>query len=206
VVKGANNPRDEASGRSLRADAKRNRDKLLAAADGMFSERGADASLDDIARRAKVGIGTLYRHFPTREALLAAACDERLLALAKKSRMRQASMAPGDALRAFLEDVVRHASMYRGLATSFGIVLQNGSPGCHATTEVGLELLEHAQRAGQIRRDVEFEDVVCIATAISLAASQSPARRTRRMVAMFIDGLRGAGVDDRARLSQEIEK
>jgi AcrR family transcriptional regulator len=176
----------------LRADARRNREALLAAAEAVFSERGATASMDDIARRAGVGIGTLYRHFPTREALLAAACDERLLALAERGEALAASAAPAQAFATFLDALVQHACTYRGLAASFGVVLQSDAPGCHATTEACRRLLHRAQAAHELRRDVEFDDVVCVVAAISLAAQAGSrdARRTRRLLALFVDGLR----------------
>src|SRR3954465_15333718 len=75
----------------LRADAARNRERILAAAEEVFLELGADASLEEVARRAEVGIGTLYRRFPTREDLLAAANNERLLGMAEASRTRGGS-------------------------------------------------------------------------------------------------------------------
>lgn len=178
------------AGRGLRADAKRNRDRLLAAAEAVFTARGAAASLEDVAKRAKVGIGTLYRHFPTREALLAAACDERLAAVVERSRTREPSSSAADALRSFLEDLARHASTYRGLAESLGVILRSGLFGCHATAEEGRRLLLRAQRAGEICGDVAFDDVVCMATAISLAASGSEAKRIPRLVTMFVNGLR----------------
>jgi len=155
-------------------------------------QRGADASLDEVAKHAQVGIGTLYRHFPTREALLGAACDERLSELAQQSRQRAARVAPGEALCVFLEALVRHASVYRGLAASLGIVLKNGSSGCHATTEEGLRLLSLAQASGEIRSDIAFDDIVCMATAISLTTAQDApgGRRIDRLVSMFVDGLR----------------
>ncbi|WP_368671384.1 TetR/AcrR family transcriptional regulator [Corallococcus exiguus] len=78
-----------------------------------------------MAKRAEVGIGTLYRHFESREALLAAACDERLLLLAKESRERAESLPALEALRVFLEELVHLAGMYKGLAVSLGIVLEN---------------------------------------------------------------------------------
>lgn len=178
--------------RELRADAKRNREKLLVAADAVFSERGADASMEEVAKRAKVGIGTLYRHFPTREALLAAACDDRLLALAAECDALSASELPSALLETFLAKLVSHTRMYRGLAASLGVMLQNGSPGCHATTATGKELLERAQAAGKVRSDARFDDIVCMAIAISLAAAQTPSdpHRVERLVAMFVDGLR----------------
>jgi AcrR family transcriptional regulator len=186
-------PQDHTPDRGLRADARRNRDKLLAAADEVFTEQGADASLDEVARRAEVGIGTLYRHFPTREALLSAACDERLFALADKSRAQADSIPASEALTRFLEDLARHAGSYRGLAAALGVVLKCGTPGCHATTSQGQALLERAQRAREVRRDVAFDDLVCLTTAVSLAAAGSgpqETRRLRRLVAMFMDGVR----------------
>lgn len=146
--------------------------------------------MNDVAKHAGVGIGTLYRHFPTREALLAAACDERLLALAKRERSRAASSV--DALVGFLVALAQHAGTYRGLAASFGVVLKTGSPGCHAATDAGRELLERVKDAREIRPDIGIDDIVCIATAVSLAVENaaSDKKRIARLVAMFVDGLR----------------
>ncbi|HVK78825.1 MAG TPA: helix-turn-helix domain-containing protein [Kofleriaceae bacterium] len=183
---------DHAATRPQRADARRNRERLLAAADTVFSTRGADASMNDVAREAGVGIGTLYRHFATREELLAAACNDRLLAMARATRRAAASASAIDALTSFLAALVKHASMYRGLAASFGVVLQGESPGCHATTEVGRELLDRARAAGEVRADVTMDDVICIITAISLAVQAQPAdaRRVDHLVGLFLDGVR----------------
>lgn len=188
------------SERPLRADAQRNRDRLLAAADAVFTERGADGSMEEVARRAEVGIGTLYRHFPTREALLAATFDDRLLALADTTLAQAArKISPAASLQTFLEQLVFQTGIYSGLATSLGVVLQSGTPGCHATTEAGQELLARAQKQDEIRRDVQFEDVVCMATAISLAVQKDPLdlRRSQRLVTMFMDGLRATAVQKR---------
>lgn len=176
--------------RPLRADAARNRASLLAAAHAVFSESGASASMEDVARRAGVGIGTLYRHFPTREALLAAACDERLLAIVRESGGDAGD--PGDAFTHYLETLVASASLYRGLAASFGVVLHAGTAGCHATTEEGERLLARAQKARRIRRDLVLDDVVCVAIAIALATPGDPAR-VRRLIAVFLDGMRLPG-------------
>lgn len=183
---------EDATGGALRADARRNRERLLAAAHAVFTERGADASLNDVAKRAGVGIGTLYRHFDSREALLAAACDERLLLLAKESRERAESLPSLDALRVFLEELAHSGNMYRGLAASLGIVLKSHTAGCDATTAEGERLLKAAQREGDVRSDVRLDDVVCMAMAISLAAAQDAPdpKRLPRLTAMFFDGLR----------------
>jgi AcrR family transcriptional regulator len=175
----------------LRADAQRNRERILVAAEEVFLERGASASLEDVAKRAGVGIGTLYRRFPTREALLAATYNARFLSLAETSRARDAELDPGSAVRAYLEELVTNTSIYRGLAASLGAVLQTGTPGCHATTEEGHRLLRRAKKAGAIRRDVSFDDLVYVATAISLAVEQDKSSKSRvaHLVDLFIDGI-----------------
>jgi len=182
----------EQPARQLRADARRNRERLLAAADEVFSERGADASMDDVARRAGVGIGTLYRHFPTREALLAATVEDSMLVLARKGQSSMTTTSPVQALASFLEAIAEHARTYKGLAASLGVVLQSGGAGCTQTSETCRHLLAEAQAAGEIRRDVDFDDLVCVVTAIALAAQEttSDSNRVRRLVAMFVDGLR----------------
>ena len=176
---------------SLRVDAQRNRDLLLAAAEEVFFERGAGASLDDVAKRAGVGIATLYRRFPTRESLLAASFNERFLALAAASHAREAEAGPWCAIRVYLEELVVHSNAYRGLAASLGIVLQIGSPGCQATSEEGRRLLRHAQKAGVVRPDVTFDDLVCVATATSLAAGQDGLSRERiaHLIGLFLNGV-----------------
>lgn len=175
----------------MRADAQLNRERILAAAENVFLERGAGASLDDVAKRAGVGIGTLYRRFPTREDLLAATYSDRFLTLAETSRARKADLAPLDALRAYLEELIQYVNLYRGFAASLGMVLQIGTPGCIATTEEGVRLLKSAQNAGAIRPDISFNDLVCMATAISLATERdrSPQARIAHLVGVFMNGV-----------------
>lgn len=189
----------------LRADAQRNRERLLAAAEAVFLERGADASMDDVARRAGVGIGTLYRRFPTREALLAAAYSARFLALAAASQARtEESNPPGplQALRAYLHELVAQTSVYRGLAASLGAVLQSGTPGCEATIQEGQRLLKEAQASGVVRGDVTFDDLVVVIMAASLATDVAPAAGSRidHLIGLFIDGvaLRGPQASGKA--------
>lgn len=175
----------------LRADAARNRERILEAAEALFLERGAEASLDDIAKRANVGIGTLYRRFPTRDALLAATSDERLLSLAKASRARDDKLEPDASVRAFVKELVNHATHYRGLAALLGTVLQEGTAGCHAGREEGRRLLQRAQMAGAVRKDVSVDDLVCMVTAIALAVEQGRATKSRvsHLVDLFLDGI-----------------
>src|SRR5262245_33601012 len=105
--------------RPLRADARRNYDRLIAAASEAIAERGAEAPLDDIAKRAGVGAGTLYRHFPTRQHLLDAVFHERIVLLRDEAaRLAQEEPDPAAALEAWLRALVEHLRRYRGLAES----------------------------------------------------------------------------------------
>lgn len=176
---------------SLRADAQRNRERILAAAEDVFLEKGATVTLDDVAKRAGVGIGTLYRRFPTREELLAATYSARFVAFAASSRDADHGRDPLGALRRYLEQLVGHTNVYRGLAAMLGTVLQIGTPGCVATSAEGQRLLANAQAADVVRTDVSFDDIVCVATAISLATEQqaSPKEHIAHLVDVFLNGM-----------------
>ena len=161
------------------------------AAEEVFLERGANAALEEVAKRAGVGIGTLYRRFPTREELLAAAYSARFETFAETSRSRDAELDPLSAMRVYLEELVQHTNVYRGLAASLGTVLQVGTPGCVATSEEGVRLLQRAQKAGVVRSDIRFNDIVCMATAISLATEQPHSKaRIAHLVGVFVNGIR----------------
>ena len=175
----------------LRADAQQNRDKILAAAEEIFLERGATVSMNEVARHAGVGIGTLYRRFPTREDLLAAAYTARFLAFTEDMRLRAEGADALSALRAYLEELVHHTTVYRGFAASLGIVLKTGTSGCIATSRVGQQLLQAAQESGQVRADITFDDLVCVAMAISFAVEQdgAPPSRIAHLVSVFTEGI-----------------
>ncbi|POP44349.1 TetR family transcriptional regulator [Superficieibacter electus] len=174
----------------LRADAQRNRERILAAAETLFLERGAGASLEEVAKRAGVGIGTLYRRFPSREALLAATWNARLLAFAQASR-EGGERDPLNAMRVFLEGLVRHTQTWQGMASSLGTVLQSGTPGCQAITEEGCRLLSCGQQTGTLRSDITFDDIVYVITATSLTAEQENASATRiaHLIDLFLNGI-----------------
>lgn len=177
---------------NLRADAERNRQRILVAAEELFLERGAGVSLDEVAKRAKVGIGTLYRRFPTREALLAATSDERFVSVAETSRARDADNDPADAFRQFLEEFALNTSVYQSLAASLGTVIQHGTPGCNAVTAEGQRLLQVTQDAGIVRGDVSFDDIICVVSAIAIAVERdaAPASRVAHLVDLLLNGMR----------------
>ncbi len=163
----------------LRADAQRNRERILSAAEEVFVERGANVALEEVAKRAGVGIGTLYRRFPTREELLAAAYSARFVTFAATSLSRDVELDPLSAIRAYLEELVQHSNVYRGLAASLGTVLAVGTPGCVATSNEGARLLDRAQKGGVVRPDISFDDIICVAMAISLATEKQESSKAR---------------------------
>jgi AcrR family transcriptional regulator len=175
----------------LRADAQKNRELILSAAEELFLEKGAGVPLEEVAKRAGVGIGTLYRRFPTREALLAATSNERFLSLAQTSRARDPELTPGEAIRAYLEELSRNTGTYRSLAASIGTVIQCGTPGCNAITAEGQRLLQRGQEAGTIRRDVTYDDFIYVVTAIAIAVESDGSSKARigHLVDLFLNGI-----------------
>ena len=169
----------------MRADARRNHDRVLAEARLAFAARGTTASLEDIARRAGVGIGTLYRHFPTRQALLSAVFEEAVSDLLTRARERLDAERPCAALISWLRDIITRAGEYRGLAQALMTVSYAGSgaPGedpsdlarcCAPIREAGTALLARAQRAHAVRDDVSIGDLLQLTHAIALAAEETP--------------------------------
>ncbi|MER6000182.1 helix-turn-helix domain-containing protein [Nonomuraea angiospora] len=179
----------------LRADARRNRERILAVARVVVEEQGTEASLRDIARRAQVGLGTLYRHFPTREALLEALLRQSFDRLAARAQALGESEAPYEALVAFLEDLIGGAAAYRGLAASMMATINDEeSPlhaSCAAMRSAAGHLLERAQAAGRIRADVDGTDVFALANALSWITDQAPSLASRRdhLFALVMSGL-----------------
>lgn len=164
--------------RPMRADARRNHDRLLCEARASFAAQGTDASLEDIARRAGVGIGTLYRHFPNRQALMNAVFQEALTALLARSRELAQADQPCTALVEWLGAIVTHAGEYRGLARALMSASGDESSAltsCHVPLrQAGARLLVRAQTSGSVRTDVSIDDLLQLTNAIALAAEQTP--------------------------------
>ena len=181
----------------LRADAQRNIERLLEAARARIATDGPDASLDDIARDAGVGSGTLYRHFPTRVALLEAVYRDEVARLcAGGDRLLESDTEPGDALAEWLRDYVSFGAMKRGLMGPLTTTLGRDSDlfsSCKAMVmSTGGRLVEQAQQAGTIRDDVEISDVLTLASAISHAGELTGegSDLSERLLTVAIDGLR----------------
>lgn len=163
--------------RVMRADARRNYGRLLTEARSAFAEHGTDASLEDVARRAGVGIGTLYRHFPNRHALMSAVFEEAVSDLLARSRELLDSSQPCTALVEWLREIITHAGEYRGLARALMSVSQDD--GSHLARcsgpmrEAGSALLLRAQESGAVRPDVSIGDLLQLTNAIALAAEET---------------------------------
>ncbi|ANW18463.1 TetR/AcrR family transcriptional regulator [Streptomyces clavuligerus] len=164
--------------RPMRADARRNYERLLTEARAVFAERGTDASLEEIARRSGVGIGTLYRHFPNRQAIMNAVFREAAEALLDHSRELAYAERPRTALMEWLRALITHASEYRGLSRALMSASQDASsalsPCCVPLHQAGERLLDRAREAGAVRDDVSIGDLMQLTNAVALAAEQSP--------------------------------
>ena len=183
--------------KALRADAQRNIERLLDAARARFAKEGPDASLDDIARDAGVGSGTLYRHFPTRVALLEAVYRDEVARLcAEGDRLLESDTEPGEALAEWLRVYVSFGAMKRGLMGPLTTALGQDSDlfsTCKTMVRsTGGRLVEQAQKAGTIRGDVEISDVLTLASAISHAGELTGegSDLSERLLSVAIDGLR----------------
>jgi AcrR family transcriptional regulator len=184
--------------RAQRADARRNREAIIDAAKKLFADEGLDAQMPDVAKAAKVGVGTVYRHFPTKEDLIAALAAERFERLADKAREGIAADDPWEGLCEFIRFSAQIQADDRGLCEVMGSrpEVMNAS-----ALGVGLDLLceelvKRAQRSGDLRKDLEWEDIPMIACGLGriTPAEKGPAvGRWPRLVEIVIDGLRAPG-------------
>jgi AcrR family transcriptional regulator len=178
--------------RPLRADAQRNRDRLLDAAVLAFSQEGPDVSLESIAKAAGVGIGTLYRNFPTRDALVVAAYRNELARLCEAAEELLADAPPDEALRHWMDRFIGYMTTKRGMADALRSVIASGAdPYAHSRDRMLAAtgtLLAAGAAAGALRPDVDPEDVLVGISGIALAASE-PAQ-AGRLLELLMDGLR----------------
>jgi AcrR family transcriptional regulator len=177
----------------MRADARRSRARLIEAATAAFAENGAGAPLDDIARRAGVGIGTLYRHFPTRIDLQAAVFRSQVTNVCSKADELVTSTPPEQAFAAWLRVLAAYLVTKRGLSRAVMESLGKDSElvsGCFiAMHETVDRLLATAQEAGVLRPDVTATDVLRLVHGITITTEQAP-EETDRLLSLMLDGMR----------------
>ena len=184
--------------RPLRADARRNRERVLTAARAVFGEQGREAQMDDVARRAAVGVGTVYRHFPTKEALLEAlAVDafERIVAITRENVANVAD--PWEALTRTLWAGAEILAADRALSEVMSEIPGPVPIGLETQRELNesmAELLRRAQAAGALRPDVVLDDIPMLMCGIGAATRKSHAcpASWRRHMAIVVDGLRAS--------------
>jgi AcrR family transcriptional regulator len=181
--------------RATRADARRNRDRLLDAATRVFGERGANAPLDEIARRAGVGSGTLYRHFSSRDALLAALAHHAFTKLEREAAALRGADRPRDALITWLRSLIEYTATTRGLASALVACQDDASsalqPPCALIADTMATLLDRAQAAGLVRRDLRDDDLGRLAYGIALVAEANRGDEglADRLVQLAVDGI-----------------
>jgi AcrR family transcriptional regulator len=180
------------SRRPKRADARRNYDKVLVAAREAFAERGTSTSLEEIARRADVGIGTLYRNFPNRQALLEAVYVDELDGLCR-SAAEFDRLAPWDAFAAWADRLVGYLATKQALAQELLEYFDRDAPlfqACRASLfAAGEPLLDRAQQAHAVRADTNLSEIIQIVGGIAKIPAAEP-EQTQHMLQIALDGLR----------------
>jgi AcrR family transcriptional regulator len=177
----------------MRADARRNYERLLEEARQAFVVHGTDVALEDIARHAGVGIGTLYRHFPDRYSLMNAVFVQELESLSARATELLDHEDPAAALTEWLRAVAVHSTMYRGLSAAVVEASDAKMPACKAALRsAGGELLRRAQQAGTVRADATIADLLRLTYAFVLVAEKNPEDKGlfERLMSFTIDGLR----------------
>ena len=177
----------------MRADARRNSDLLIASAREVFTEKGAEAPLDDIAKRAGVGAGTLYRHFPNRESLIEAVYRDEVATVADQVEPLLAEYGPQEALNRWMREQVRFITHRRGLAVSLKETLKPGSDTmnwCRDTLLAAAKaLVDAGQAAGTMRPDVVPYDLLRLSHGLAVASEYGEAADGERMLEVLLAGL-----------------
>ena len=175
-----------------RSDAVRNRERVLAAAEEAFGETGTGASTEEIARRAGVGAGTLFRHFPTKEALLEAVFVARLRRLADRAVALGDAADPGVALRDLFAEVVAESATKNAYADALdaaAVSRATGAVGAELRDALGV-LLDRAQREGVVRSDLGVADLLALLVGTSRAVERLTDDASReRVISVILDGL-----------------
>jgi AcrR family transcriptional regulator len=177
-----------------RSDARRSYQRLVTAATEAFETVGMDVPLDEIARRAGVGNATLYRHFPTRHALVVACSVGEVEALCAQGDELAATCSPGDALSGWLLTFVEHVTRRQGLAAALMAGDADGCAviaACYAAIEAtGAALLQRAQQAGSVRPEVRSDDLIRLVNAVAMAAGPEGSQQVERLLGLVLDGIR----------------
>jgi AcrR family transcriptional regulator len=193
-VKGRSDLRKESAEPTKRADAKRNVEALLKAALAVFKKSGVDAPVRDIAEKAGVGVGTVYRHFPQRADLIAAVFRNEIDACANAAQILAAERKPFEALANWMQRYAAFVATKRGLAEA----LHSGDPAFDTLPSYFdqrlrpalRQLLKAAAAAGEVRSDIDADELLGAVASLCMSAHNAGPGRAERMVALLVDGLR----------------
>ncbi|HEY7598098.1 MAG TPA: helix-turn-helix domain-containing protein [Actinophytocola sp.] len=178
----------------MRADARRNYERILATAREAFRDQGVDVPLDDIAKRAAVGPGTLYRHFPSRDALVEAVYREEITKLADVAYRLRDELPPGEGLFAWMREQVHWIAESYGLASALRSAIDDDSETfafCKKQMrDAASSVLEPARAAGVVRTDLEPSDLLRLGHGVGAAARYTDADGVERLLTVVIDGMR----------------
>ena len=184
----------QVSERGPRADALRNRARLLAAASKLFVERGPDVPFVDIAKAAGVGVGTIYRHFPTREALIEAAYRSELDAVCEAASELLRTLPPDRALRGWMDRFMEYVSTKVGMSEAIKVVVTaGGNPFAESRerlSEAMRTLLSATAEAGVTKPGIDPDDVLLALSGVAMAAATADRERADRMIDLLYEGLR----------------
>ncbi|MGH2967823.1 MAG: TetR/AcrR family transcriptional regulator [Solirubrobacteraceae bacterium] len=188
--------------RPLRADARRNREKVLTAARAVFSEHGREAQMDDVAHRAGVGVGTVYRHFPTKEALIEALMVDSFEAIAAHALQAQEVEDPWEAFTSVLWRGAEIMAADRALSEVFASLpgaMEQAMPTVAGLTETMGAIMRRAQAAGALRDDAIVDDIPMLMCGIGSATKKehSCSAPWRRHLSIVLDGLRASSASER---------
>jgi AcrR family transcriptional regulator len=189
---------EKSPSRAPRADARRNREAVIVAAKRLFADRGLDTQVPDVAREANVGVGTVYRHFPTKDDLIAALVADRFERLADKARESLETADPWEGFAQFIRFAAQIQADDRALCEVMGSRPEVMDAAARQADLPALAeaLVRRAQHSGELRPDLEWEDIPMIACGLGTATQSSPAPsqgRWPRLVEIILDGLRAPG-------------
>ncbi|OON38951.1 TetR family transcriptional regulator [Izhakiella australiensis] len=178
----------------MRVDAKKNYEHLLITAREVFAQQGAGASLRDVARKAEVGLGTLYRHFPNREALLEALLRTSFDALAAKARELESAAQAGEALTCWLQEIILFTHQHRGVIALMMSAIEDHDSALHSSCvtlrAAGASLLLRAQEQGLARQDLNGSELFDLIAALAWLRDQpSHAPRSDRLFQVIADAI-----------------
>jgi len=178
----------------MRADARRNYERIVATAREVFFEHGVEAPLDDIVKRAGIGAGTLYRHFPTREVLIEAVYRQEIEEIANRAYELAKELSPQDAIREWFRDLIQFHVERHGLASALKAAIDEDSETFQhckkQLRDAAWALLEPAQAVGAVRTDLDAVDLMRLSHGIGAGARSADEGSRERMLQVVMDGLK----------------